>query len=143
MPNKPNKVKRATPKKSGAKKAPLKTLKEAFKISNRMSFEVTDECLDNKFTFSFNRTNATITSLVVEKFHQDLPPDTGSFTVCVFDPNDPPQIRVTVVAKKDLPGGSASLSLKFLGKNVYDPARQLDDKGNGVLGFTELVNLPI
>jgi hypothetical protein len=113
-----------------------------------LSFAETDECPTNKFTYAFDRLDgtgnpsSTILTLVVEKFHKDMPGDNGSFTACIFDPNDPPQIRVTVTARLDTPGGRAALTLKFCGKDVYSPARELDNVGNGNLGFTELVNLP-
>ncbi|MEO8769962.1 MAG: hypothetical protein ABI402_07750 [Ferruginibacter sp.] len=93
------------------------------------------------FTFSFQRIGVTVLSLHVESFQQSMPPDAGIFFVPILDPSDEPEIRVTVIARQDSPGGSGSLSLKFNGKDVYSPSRDFDFKG-GMGGITELIKLP-
>ncbi len=108
-------------------------------------FGLHNECPDNKFTYSFDKTNAAINKLVVEKFNSgDNPAVSGDFTSCIDDLSNPPKIRVTTFATKTADVQSfASLTLKFNGKDVYSPTRILDDQGNGMLGFSELVNLPL
>lgn len=102
------------------------------------------DCPDNHFKYSFDKTNdVTVLSLAVGGFKQDMPGDSGEFTTCILDPNDPPSITVVVVARKNNPSGRAAISLSLNDKPVYSTPREIDDKGQGVLGIMESVKLPV
>src|SRR6186713_1771825 len=91
------------------------------------------DCPDNRFHYSFDTTNANILSIQVGGFSADNPPNSGDFTTCILDPNEPPSISVTVLAIVSGPGGRAALSLSLNGKDVYTPPRELDNHGGGKL----------
>jgi hypothetical protein len=93
------------------------------------------------FYYSFERNETTVIYFEVEDFQQDKPNDTGTFYTPILDPGATKHIQVVVIARQDLPAGSASLNLKYMGKDVYDPPRDLDFN-NGIGGINETVKLP-
>lgn len=95
----------------------------------------------NNFSYAFERSNCTILKLVVERYEQDNPPDSGEFFTPVLDPNIPQKVRVMVVARQDFPGGNGRLTLKYKGKDVFTPAEEIVFSG-GMGGINKLVNLP-
>jgi hypothetical protein len=164
-------VKKASPKKKASSKKvqtsidPIRivvevvirnetTLQEKSIAKSLTPFDVSDalelggDCPDNKFTYSFDTKkgevdhSAIIHSLKVEAFEKFSPGDSGKFTTCINDISEEPSIRVTVFASENMPGGRASLQLKFNGRDVFSPERELNKMPGGNLGFSELVKLP-
>ena len=115
--------------------------KSVLKTAAKKPVALIQERSQPNFSYSFERNGATIIHFEVEGFQQDYPNDTGNFYTPILDPGATKYIQVTVIARQDLPAGSASLTLKYKGKNVYDPPRDLDfNNGNG--GISETVELP-
>ena len=100
-------------------------------------------CPDNKFTYSFERENASVLSLIVEEFDKDNPDDSGEFTTCIYDPNPVPKVRIIGLAKEDNVGGRVALTIKFLGKDIFTKPKEFTRAANGFLKLHELVKLPV
>lgn len=89
------------------------------------------------FSFSFDKQNASILKLVVGTYESNLPPDSGDFFTRVFSNNIP----VIVYAQQDSSNSFAYLTLKYKGKDVYVPARNIPFR-NGKGEIDEIVKLP-
>lgn len=100
-------------------------------------------CPENKFSYSFEKDNASVLSLSIEEFKKDNPGDSGDFTTCINDASPEPKIRVIGLAKENNPGGRVALTLKFLGKDVFSPAKEFVLGEHGFLKLNTLVKLPI
>lgn len=100
-------------------------------------------CPDNKFSYSFDKENASVLSLSVEEFDKDNPEDSGDFTTCINDASPEPKVRVICLAKEDNPGGRVALTLKFLGKDVFSSPKELELGEHGFLKLNILAKLPL
>lgn len=100
-------------------------------------------CPDNRFSYSFEKENATVLSLIVEEFEKDNPGDSGEFTTCINDASPQPKIRVIALAKENSPGGRVALSLKFLGKDVFSSPKEFSAAPGGFLKLIESPKVPL
>lgn len=100
-------------------------------------------CPDNKFSYAFEKENASLLSLTVEEFDKDNPGDSGDFTTCINDASSEPRVRVIGLAKRDNAGGRVALKLKFLGKDVFASPKEFELGENGFLKLNTLVRLPL
>lgn len=99
-------------------------------------------CPDNKFTYKFEKENASVLSLSVGEYHINNPNDSGEFTTCIHDAGPVPKITVTCFGKVDNVGGRVALTLKFLGKDVFSTPAELKIQNGGLLGLFSEPNLP-
>lgn len=134
-------IKPSKPKNKPLKASKHPQSKPVLKPAAKKRVAMIQERSQPNFSYSFERNGATIIHFEVDGFQQDYPNDTGNFYIPILDPGATKHIMVVVTAKQDLPAGSASLTLKYRGKNVYDPPRDLDFN-NGIGGITETVKLP-
>ncbi len=100
-------------------------------------------CPENKFSYSFDKANASVLSLIVEEFEKDNPEDSGEFTTCINDPAASPRVMVIGLAKEDNAGGRVALTLKFRGKDLFTTPKEFTRTSNGFLKFNELVKIPV
>lgn len=100
-------------------------------------------CPDNKFSYSFEKENASVLSLSVEEFDKVNPGGSGDFTTCINDASPEPKVRVICLAKEDNPGGRVTLTLKFLGKDVFSSPKELERGEHGFLKLNTLAKLPL
>jgi hypothetical protein len=100
-------------------------------------------CPDNKFSYSFEKENASVLSLSVEEFEKDNPGNSGEFTTCINDASPEPKVRVIGLAKENNAGGRVALTLKFLGKDVFTSPKEFLQGANGFLKLNTLVKLPV
>lgn len=100
-------------------------------------------CPDNKFSYSFEKENASVLFLMVEEFEEDNPNDSAEFTTCINDASPEPKIRVIGLAKENNAGGRVAITLKFLGKNVFSSPKEFILSENGFLKLNILTKLPI
>src|SRR5687768_14685079 len=81
--------------------APLTPPRSRFQLAEAIG----GGCPENKFTYAFDKENASVLSLIVEEFEKDSPGDSGEFTTCINDASPEPKVRVIGLAKENLPGG--------------------------------------
>ncbi len=77
------------------------------------------------FSYSFEKQNASILTLVVGSYESSNPADSGNFFTRVFSK----EIPVIVYAQQDRPNAFAYLTLKYNGKDIYVPPRTIAFKG--------------
>lgn len=110
-------------------------------LENGALFQPESNCSENKFSYSFETDRATPLYLKVEAFEKNNPGSGGDFTACINDISNEPEIQVIALARRDQAGGRASLTLKFLGKDVIT-SKELKYGANGLLGINETAKLP-
>lgn len=102
-----------------------------------------DDCPNNKFSYTIDAQNATVLSISVESKDVDNPGTSGNFTACINDASPSPKVRVLGLATENNSGGTVALTLKFLGKDVFVPAKDFTNMGNGFLKLNILTKLPL
>ena len=100
-------------------------------------------CPENKFSYSFEKENASVLSLSVEEFDKDNPGDLGEFTTCINDASPEPKVRVIGMAEENNAGGRVALTLKFLGKDVFSSPKEFELGEHGFLKLNTLAKLPL
>lgn len=107
-------------------------------------FMIADEqrtCPDDKFNYSFECYNAVPHSLKVGRFESNAPGISGEFTSCVDDINEPPKIFIIAKAIPTVPGGSATLTMKYKGSLIGGFPKNLKLDNTGLLSIAEEVVL--